>query len=194
MIGVRAIVAGVVAVLDRRSRRPTSGQQAAADRADGEIHRRRRARRHRLRLQLAQPAQLSTRSRSGRDYVFRVGRRAGAVARALCLDAEPTRRRIVDSVCRLSASRLRGFALLAASCCATCAAPPPRSPRARTGCAICAARSAVRPAEPHLFQRAARSGDRRRRSAAARRPRCSTSTSTISRTSTIRSAIRSATS
>ena len=57
-----------------------------------------------------------------------------------------------------------------------------------------AARSAVRTAEPQLLRRAAGGGDRRRSSAAARRPPCSTSISIISRTSTTRSAIRSATS
>ena len=144
---------------------------------------------------LDQPAHGQRARRPARRPRVRHRRRQDRSDRALRLDAEAARRR--DPQQRGSVPRHRARRLCAARRPGAALHAPDRRDhhRGRKAAALSgAARSAVRPAEPQLLQRAA--GDDHQRGQAGRRcrRRCSTSTSTISRTSTTRSAIRSATS
>ena len=70
--------------------------------------------------------------RHGRASVHDLGHR-GDVDHPPRLDAAPARRRTSSTAwCRLSALRSPALRCSRVSCCATCAAPRPRSPRART--------------------------------------------------------------
>ena len=133
--------------------------------------------------------------RAARRHRLHARRSARQRDRALCLDAEAAGRRDRAQrhpLHRGGARRLCAARRLRA---ALHAAHRGRDRGRRNAAAPSRhARPAVRAAQPHLLQRAAGSRDRGGRAPARRRPRCSTSTSTISRTSTTRSAIRSATS
>ena len=191
---------GRLAVVDRGTDRAADRQHARcradADRADGEVPRRHAARQYRRPAAAGEPAHgQRPASRRHGDHVFDIVDAHGDADRALRLDAEAARRGNPPQrgpvprhrARRLRAARRPGAALHA---------PHRRDHRRRREPAALprAARSAVRAAQPQLLQRAAGSDHRRGQAAAARLPRCSTSTSTISRTSTTRSAIRSATS
>ena len=191
-LGRPAIVAAV-AIANPTA--PTPAGATAPLVSERQVHRRAGAGGDRLAPATAQPAQARRRARAAGDYVFDLYRRAAASSIAqFAWTPQAAGRR--DRPKRHPLHRGRARRLRAARrlvlrymrrTAATIAAGENAAAPSR------AARPAVRPAEPHLLRRAAGSDDRRGAARAAPRRRCSTSTSTISRTSTTRSAIRSAT-
>ena len=150
--------------------------------------------RNRVASAIAQPAPGRRRADRAGRLRLQADRSAGPAGRDLRMDAEAARRGDRQQRHPVHCGRARRLRA-AGRARARPHAPHRRDHRVGRIAAAppCAARSALRPAQPHLLRRAPR--DRRSRTCAraARRRPCSTSTSTTSRTSTTRSAIRSAT-